>query len=301
LLLIFVIHIESKFFMRNILLPITILVSLSIGTPASGCNDSSSKDESVSEKFTPSENVSAAKNTSQVWELPDELVEISANVLIDEKRMACIQDNLGIIYIYNLETRSVERKIDFAGKGDYEGLAVVNKIFYVLRSDGFIYEVQEGKAVKTYDLVLNATHDTESLFYDKIKNRLLVGVKERDLTAAETKGVYSFDLTTNKMNEVPVMQIGNEKTQNRKGKKGGAKIKPSDLAIHPTSGEVYILNGPSSELLIAKPGGEIIKTIQLDKTVFPQPEGLCFTASGELYISSEGGKKAKGIIAMYKL
>jgi hypothetical protein len=29
----------------------------------------------------------------KVWELPQELVEISANVLLDEQRMACIQDN----------------------------------------------------------------------------------------------------------------------------------------------------------------------------------------------------------------
>jgi hypothetical protein len=295
----------SKLVMQNIMVIFSLYFYILMGIATASCNESTANDEKITETLPPSENAAATKNTAEIWELPDELVEISANVLIDDKRMACIQDNLGIIYIYNLENKSVERKINFAGKGDYEGLAVVNKTFYVLRSDGFIYEVQEGKgsarSVKTYDLPLTAIHDTESLFFDKTKNRLLVGVKERDLTASDTKGVYSFDLGTNKMNEIAVMQIGNGKTENRKGKKGVGKIKPSDLAIHPTSGEVYILNGPSSELLIAKPGGEITKTIQLDKTVFPQPEGLCFNTSGELYISSEGGKKAKGIIAVYKL
>lgn len=222
-------------------------------------------------------------------------------MLVDEKRMACIQDNKGIIYIYNLETRSVESRIDFAGKGDYEGLALVNQTFYVLRSDGFIFEVEPGKgspSVKTYDLPLDATNDTESLFYDRNKNRLLVAVKERDLTSADSKGVYSFDLVTKKMNQVAVMQIGAGHGSNgKKGKKGSGNIKPSDLAIHPTTGEVYILNGPRSELIIAAANGEIKKTIQLDKKIFPQPEGLCFTAQGQLYISSEGVKRGKGIIA----
>jgi hypothetical protein len=292
--------------MRKSLLPLTLFLFIAIGNTASGCNDNTVRDETTSEKLAPSENASAAKNSLEVWELPNELIEISANVLIDEKRMACIQDNLGIIYIYNLDSRSVEKKIAFAGKGDYEGLAVVNKTFYVLRSDGFIFEVEEGNvpqpSVKTYDLPLDATHDTESLFYDKNKNRLLVGVKERDLTAADTKGVYSFDLASKKMNNVAIMQIGNGKASDgKKGRKTGSKIKPSDLAIHPSTGEVYILNGPSSELLIATPTGEITKTIRLDKSIFPQPEGLCFTANGELYISSEGGKRTKGIIAVYKL
>jgi len=96
----------------------------------------------------------------QEWKMPKELKEISANVFVDDVHMACVQDNDGIIYIYNLQSETVDETIEFAGKGDYEGLALVHSTYYVLRSDGLLYEVQpqKGKAprVKTYELPLKA-------------------------------------------------------------------------------------------------------------------------------------------------
>src|SRR5687768_17590814 len=59
---------------------------------------------------------------SQEWILPEELKEISANVFQDDTHMACIQDQDGVIYSYNLHSKSIDGKIEFAGKGDYEGL-----------------------------------------------------------------------------------------------------------------------------------------------------------------------------------
>ena len=101
----------------------------------------------------------------QEWKLPKELKEISANVFVDDIRMACVQDNDGIIYIYNLQTEKFDDQIQFAGKGDFEGLALVRNTFYVLRSDGHLYEVQpqKGKSplVKTYQLPLKAENETE--------------------------------------------------------------------------------------------------------------------------------------------
>lgn len=265
----------------------------------------------------------------QEWLLPSTLKEISANVFQDDTHMACIEDNEGIIYIYNLQSKSIDDKIRFAGKGDYEGLAKVQNTWYVLRSDGFLYEVQQGgkdPAVKTYDLPLGSENDTESLCYDSANNRLLVGVKEKDLQEQDKKGFYSFDLKTRKMNTNAVFYIESvynsddnggkdkgkdedkdkekdknkgDKGKGKKKKKGDAEIKPSGIAIKPGSNELYILDGPSSRLFIADAKGNITSKIQLDKKTFPQPEGLCFNANGELYISSEAGKNAQGVIVKF--
>ena len=69
-------------------------------------------------------------------DVPGILREISAIVYLDENRFACVQDELGTIFIYNTETQKIEKEIEFAGPGDYEGLAIVNETAYVLRSDG---------------------------------------------------------------------------------------------------------------------------------------------------------------------
>jgi hypothetical protein len=270
---------------------------------------------------------SSSVQIEQVWELPAELNEISSNVLIDENRMACVQDNDGIVFIYNLKTKSIEQRITFAGKGDYEGLAVVGDTYYVSRGDGFLYEIRTGSkdkpVVTTYDLAFGIENDTEPLFYDRKGNRLLIGTKEKDLSGGDGKGVYSFDLRTKKLSPERVMAISSSYAdnkeaandhddenmknteQNEDGDKNGGKnnkneVKPSEIAIHP-NGDVYVLDGPRSELFIADTTGKIKSSYQLDKKIFPQPEGMCFGPSGDLFISSEGGKNGKGVIARVDL
>jgi uncharacterized protein YjiK len=248
----------------------------------------------------------------QVWELPAALVEISANVLIDDQRMACIQDNAGTIYLYNLQSKAIEQKIVFTGKGDFESLVHVGNTFYALRADGHLYKITPGTkaepVVETFDLPLTVENDTESMFYDVTGNRLLIGVKEKNLANANTSGkeVYAFDLKTNTMSPKPVLTIeepddATPSEATKKGKKKDRKFKPSEIAMHPSTRELYILNGPASILLIADALGKIKKQYPLDKQLFPQPEGLCFSKSGELYISSEGGNRGRGIIALVKL
>jgi len=251
----------------------------------------------------------AATTNRQVWELPKELKEISSNVFVAANRMACVQDNDGIIFIYNLQTLQIDERIEFAGNGDYEGLVRTDQYYYVLRSDGLLYEIQylQGKkpVVKTYELPLKRKNETESVAYDKVHNRLLVAVKTKDLYEKDKKGIYGFDLNTKQMSTKAVCYIesfvdGEAGGKKKEKKKQHLEIKPSEIALHPTTGELYILDGPSSRLFIADATGAIKSKIQLDKKLLPQPEGLCFNAQGELYISSEAAKNEHGVIVKFK-
>lgn len=248
------------------------------------------------------------------WAMPKELLEISSNVFIDDLRMACIQDNKGVIYTYNLKTHAIENEIQFEEKGDFESLVLVGKVYYVLRSDGMLYEISvadgRAQAVKKYDLPFGPENDTESMAYDKTKKRLLIAVKEKDLSSPDKKGIYSFDLVTKRMDSKPVFLLNTDnmpEAHNKDHKKKGSKaknkneIKPSEIVIHPKRGTLLILNGPSSELLEADFSGKILSRIKLSQTEFPQPEGMCFSGQGEFYISSEGAKDLSGVIARVQL
>jgi hypothetical protein len=245
----------------------------------------------------------------ETWELPKELKEISGNVFIDAQHVACIQDNEGTIFIYNLASKKIDRTIPFGAKGDYEGLAKVDSKFYVLRADGMIIEINTATAnhpeIKEYDLPLGTDNDTESLFYDQPNNRLLVAVKEKDPSGENVKGIYAFDLRTMQMEKKAVVSVpgelpGGGKNEKKDEKKGNL-LKPSDMIVHPETGELYILNGPSSQFIITDRAGAILSVIELDKKVFPQPEGLCFSPDGELFVSSEGAKNGSGVIAKVRI
>ena len=225
------------------------------------------------------------------WELPSSLKEISGIAYMEDNRFACIQDEEGKIFVFNTETSKIENEIQFGDAGDYEGIAIVNKSAYVLRADGQLFEVDNFAAQKP-SLVQHKTHLTakqnvEGLCYDKKNNRLLLAIKGKEFNTSDYKGIYAFDLSTKKLGVTPVLKI--DLTHNIwKDVKGKNKIQPSDLEMHPHTGDIYIVDGPDPKLLVMGADGAKKEIYQLSDSDFPQPEGISFTEAGELFISNEG-------------
>ena len=143
----------------------------------------------------------------QKWDLPDRLEEISGMDFIDDNRMAAIQDEEGIIFIYNLNSKKIEQEVKFGKSGDYEGLAIVNNDAFVLRSDGILFEIknylEKNPKVTKHETFIKAKHNAEGLCADLKNNRLLLAVKDRDPLSNNTKGIYAFDLKSKKLLKTP--------------------------------------------------------------------------------------------------
>ncbi|MBD0376057.1 MAG: SdiA-regulated domain-containing protein [Flavisolibacter sp.] len=230
----------------------------------------------------------------QKWTLPSVLIEISGITYLDASRFACIQDELGVLFIYNTATGEVEKKVHFAGNGDYEGIAIAGTAAYIIRSDGKLFEVADymsaKPAVTSFQTHLNARNDVEGLCYDERNNRLLVAIKGKDANSNDYKGIYAFDLTSKKMPQEPVYKINLDDPvfEGAKGKNKATVIQPSEIQVHPLTNEIYILEGTNPKLLILDENGKAKKLYAMQKKDFPQAEGLTFSPNGELYISNEG-------------
>lgn len=237
------------------------------------------------------------------WDMPKVLTEISGLSYLDDQRFACVQDEVGSIYIYNIATSTLEKEIKFSAPGDYEGLALVNGTAWVLRADGKLFEVnitdQDKPVVKEYSTHLTAEQNCEGLCYDKANNRLLVAIKDAEPGNPAYKGIYAFDLGNKTMAAAPVFRINLDdkvfaNNSSKKGKSGS--IMPSSIAINPLSNDMYITDGRKSKLLVLSQDGSVKKLYQLDTRDFAQPEGITFTPAGELYISNEGPKAPGNIL-----
>ncbi len=241
------------------------------------------------------------------WDLPFDLLEISGIAYLDTDKIAAIQDEDGILYIYNLKTKEIEKKIHFEDAGDYEGVAVVGKNAYVLNSHGTIYEIKDfqtsDQAVATYKTPFTNKNNMESLTADATGEHLLLVPKYLDLNSERYKGIYSFSLASKKMAPDAIFKIDMESDILKKyrSKKSQKTFLPSDMAIHPKSGEMYVLEGTEPKLLILDTKGNPIHLYHLDKRMFPQPEGIAFGPDGRLYISSEGNKNVSGSITELQL
>ena len=267
---------------------------------ASADGDGSDKKGKKEKKKKEKDNKSSASDVRVVskWDLPEELKEISGIAYMDNNRFACVQDEKGIIFIYNHGSNAIEKQIPFRGAGDYEAIAVNGNTAFVATADGELFEVNiagGNTAVKKHKTGLTAAHDVEGLCYDKNNNRLLLAGKNDDPANKNYKGIYAFDLASKSFNQTPVFKIekGDLQLKNDGGKKND--VMPSEIGLHPLTNEIYITDGPNARLLILNSHGKVSRLLDLGKS-FAQPEGIAFSPGGEIFISNEGSKGTGNIM-----
>jgi hypothetical protein len=237
------------------------------------------------------------------WELPVILREVSGIVLINEREVACVQDELGVIFIYDLVINKIIKEIDFSIPGDFEGITVVGNTAYVLRSDGVLFEVENymgQPSVTEHQVLTGASLNLEGLCYDFKSNSLLIVPREFETSDFTKKGVYAFDLSSRKMSKEPIMHIdlNDPKLLPYASRKSKEAFIPSEIAVNPVSGNIYVSDARNGLIMIKNSKGETLKVEPLNKRVFQKTEGIAFSTSGDMYLSNEGKKSAPNIIGL---
>lgn len=247
------------------------------------------------------------------YELHDDLYEISGISWYSHNKLACIQDEKGIIYLFDEVTGKISDSYPFAKNGDYEDIAVYQDTAWVLKSNGTIYKVTNfagyGRETSIIPTSLSARSDTEGMAYDISEKVLLIACKNEPSIVKKEKSdgfraVYRFRANDNKLEEKPEYLIDfewfNDLTENtyfkrvslnlaRKLQLANNKVfNPSGLAIHPLEDNLYVISASPGKLIVMKRDGSVSHIKTLDKRIFRQPEGISFSSGGDLYISNEG-------------
>lgn len=242
--------------------------------------------------------------------LPDTLHEISGLTSISSTSVACIQDEHGIIFIYDVIRREITNYYFFHFKGDYEGIARIDKTLYILRSDGIIFKISDYESadfeMELYETGIPSSNN-EGLCYDPDNNRLLIACKDKIGKKDENKDkrfIYGFDLKTKKLAEVPVFSFDVEVIRQfamnhkidlpvKKNKKGDKKepvlkFRTSEICIQPITKKLFLLSADDHLLFIFDMKGKIENIEKLNPEKFIQAEGLTFFENGDMLISNEG-------------
>jgi hypothetical protein len=245
--------------------------------------------------------------------LPELLNEISGQTIIDDSTIACVQDENGIIFIYDTRKNSIRQQITFAGDGDYEAICRVNDDLYILRSDGVLYRVTRfasaSPSTEEYATGIPADN-SEGLCYDSLRNALLIACKSRIGDSKENKdlrAVYAFDLGTNKLNPDPAYEfyvsemiafadahgIDLPTKEKKKGSVPQLKFRMSAIGVHPDTHELYILSATDHMLFVydyttqQNGAGKILHLELLNEKMFNKAEGISFYANGDVLITNE--------------
>lgn len=247
--------------------------------------------------------------------LPDTLREISGMTYFDSTTIACIQDENGILFFYDLKSNQLKNQQRFHLDGDYEGIAKLHDTLYVLRSDGALFEailLPHGKIKLNVHKTNIPMNNYEGLCYDPNLHRLLIAGKGKAGKGTELKDkrwVYEFDLTQKHITSKPVIEFNvqdinqklnqfnssNErKVPNAKHKSKATnyiKFRTSAICIHPISNKLYLLSAADHMLFVFGMNGEMEHAVGLDPILFNKPEGLTFMPNGNMFISNEGQDK----------
>jgi uncharacterized protein YjiK len=249
------------------------------------------------EEKTPDVEVSRSydfTNPAQKMKLSKSLKEISGLSYYKGNQLICVNDEEGKIFIYDLDKEDIIETIDFGKSGDYEGVEFVGDKVFAMKTNGRIKVFSiNGSAEREIDCRNADVVEYEGLGYDAHTNSLLLATKEHIKAKDDEKMVYSYDLAKEQL----AIRFTITKEMVR-GKNGKADFGPSGIAVHPIDGDVYIIASQGKKLLILTKEGTKKDLIELDDKLFLQPEGICFTPSGDLYISSEGNDK-KGYILKF--
>jgi uncharacterized protein YjiK len=220
------------------------------------------------------------------FDLPASLQEVSGITVLPDGRLAAVQDEAGIIYTVDPQDGSVVSETPFAGPGDYEDVELAGGALWVLEANGTLYEIpQGGGAASEHDTPLKRKCDAEGLGLDPLNNRLLIACKEEpgdDLDEDEHRAVFGFDLQRRQMAAEPALLL------ERVSVDSDEDFKPSAVAVHPATGEAYVLSSVRRAIAVVDAAGRLVRVDDLPPSRNAQPEGLAFAPDGTLYLTNEG-------------
>lgn len=235
-------------------------------------------------------------NPDKVFEMPDQLREISGIAYSDESTMLCIQDEFGIIFKYDLQKEEVSGIIRFTDIGDFEDITIMGDTAYILRSDATIFSFNFKNFKGKYDQTIipvsclnsEGIYLTEgNLMYLSCKDQSVNNtINIRTLYSFPTDRMYNSEVITNiDLNEINELFSKLYPSI----KKESIVFNPSAININPVTRELYILS--ASNRMIAIYSNHKLKGLYpLPAEIYYKPEGLTFNEDGDMYISSEGIK-----------
>ncbi len=236
---------------------------------------------------------------ARTLELDKALREISGlGPSADGKSLWAVHDEKPFLYRLAMDDGSVLQKVDLGEPGDYESVEEAHGRVWVANSDGTLHVVDPtgDHPIETLGFTnqLGMPCDLEGMAWDEKRHRMLLACKSESVKVAKdgkVHAIYALDVEERKLDPEPVITI-NQADLDAKGVKGKS-FAPSGIAVHPKTGELWVVSAHGEMVVVLSPEGEVKRVLRLDPKVHRQPEGIAFASDGTMYISNEGrGRKA---------
>jgi len=227
----------------------------------------------------------------RIFSLPYELAEISGLSYFKDSVVVAVQDELGKLFFYDYSKGKLIDEFIFGEHGDYEGVEVVDSNIFIIKSNGDLFAVStHTKKTRMIKTPLRSKNDVEGLGFHSQSNQLVFACKESSKvgdSSPKGKAFYGYEVANDRFVKEPLFNIKRSDLSEAYGDEVRL-FKPSGLAAHPITGELYILAHGGKWLVHLNRSYEVVGITKLKGRRFNQPEGICFTPNGDMMISNEG-------------
>ena len=237
-----------------------------------------------------------------IYKLPTALDEISGLFFYPkDSGIFAIQDEKGWLFKIHLKNPLQIERWKFSNGADYEDLSLVDSTFYVLKSKGVLekFKFATPDSVSIQSLPISGgKNEFETLYYDSAKHQLIVICKNCEQDTRKEVSSWALDPGSDSFG--PAFKIETETIKEQLGEDEKFRFKPSAAAIHPLTGELYVIASVNRTLVILNKDHSVKNAYKINPALFKQPEGLTFAPNGDLIISNEAADKGVGELLIFK-
>ena len=239
------------------------------------------------------------------WKLPRALREISGLAATADGRLFAHSDERAVVH--QIDYQSGKRLKTFwlghpgskkgkAIRGDFEGIAVVADVLYLVTSKGTLYVSRIGiddtaVAFKAYKTGLGKSCEIEGLDYHPDLHVLLLACKvARGEALRGHVVIFQWSIDTSSVIADATLTIALTADD----------FNPSGIVVSPRTGNLLLVAARQRALLEATPTGNIESVFTLPMGRYHrQTEGIALFADGTLILADEGGNK-RGRLGVYR-
>ncbi len=228
------------------------------------------------------------------WGLPNRLKEISGLAVTRADRLFAHNDERAVIYEIDVPGQKIAKAFSMGRptvRGDFEGLFVLEDRFFLVTSDGVLFESLEGEDEERLDYNMYVTGagrlcEVEGLAANVEGTRLLLVCKTpraRELRSWVTLLPWSIEerrLVPEEAIRIPLDPF----TDLVKGN----EFSPSGLSLAPGSDHFLLVAARQNAIAEISLDGRLWAITSLDKGRHQQTEGVAFLSDGTLVLADEG-------------
>ncbi len=238
------------------------------------------------------------KDAAEQHELPGRLREVSGLATTSDGRLFAHDDERARVYQIEPRSGEVVKRFDVGAggvRGDFEGIAVAGERFYLVESDGTLYEFREGEekedvSFREVKTGLGRRCEVEGLAHDPDSDALLLVCKStrgRDLR--DHLVVFAAPLSTLEPEAEPRYRIPYASLRDV-GARG--RLHPSGIEVHPVTRRIFVVAAREEGIVEFDRTGRFVGAAELPGKRHVQPEGIAFVLD-RLALADEGtGRKA---------